>query len=571
MNSKIAVSVLLLGTIFIMSCNDQLYAAHRPVIRAKKSVAQPKSIIEQINIYINTNETQKALNLLNKAVLKDPYNYKLFSIGANLFYKNSQYSEAEMLARKAISLNPQDNNCYLILGNVLLQNYKANNLYNEYPPNEQDKNLLNESLKCFNTVQENDPASALPHIGLAKIYSYQNNQIKTYDELLKAKELAGENPNTLFELAELFYSLQHYEKAIKYLKKSISLSTKDDYKSHALLAEIYEKLGSYKEAQDEYVATLKANIKLPDVKTKTDESDQKIMQKSSFNISIEKPVYSQNQDILQADDLLIMDRFSEARDLYLKVLHQNPAYPDALAGISELYYAQWLSGHYDTKKYYMDNDYFKNLPPNKFKFILIKFSLVAEPEISDSIRTSLKKVAMNKSIELYDQFDAARSIFLLENYLGSKIKLQELTDYIEDEDRLKMAKLLYLDRNYPEAERLIRKIKQPEYSKYVRTLKNRIFFKQNLANEIFEQGLELYKREKYNAAIIKFEEVLKLFPTHKKTHLYYAYSLQKEGNLKKAIEELNLYKNFELLYPASKPELPLREVPKLIKSWQIKN
>jgi len=568
MKFKIAGKTIYLIIILIITCSLQVSDAY-PLLKPKKSV-KPMNIIEKINFYINSNQTQNALNLLNKAVLNDPYNAKLFSIAANLFYKNSQYSEAEMLARKAISLNPQDNNCHLILGNVLLKNYKMNRLYNETSPTDQDSNMLNESIKCFNVVSENNPASALPHIGLAKIYHLKNNQSRVYDELLKAKELADNNPDTLFEIGETFFECECYEKSIQFFKKSIYASPKNNYKAHALLAEIYEKLGNFEEAQNEYVATLKIKNVPPEITEKLEKLNSKYLSVSNTNQTKDNiPKNSEIFNILQADDFLAMDRFSEARDAYLKILQNNQSNISALSGLSELYYTQWMLGYYDTKKYYLDCPYFNDIPPNLSKVSTFKFRLTAEPEMNRSLEETLERIANNKSSDYYDKFDAARAIFLLGNYISSRLKLQEvLTDDISDYDKFKMAKLLYFDQNFHEALDLLKKIKQPEYNSFIKTFENRISFKQTQADNIFAEGLALYKQNNYPEAISKFKEELKFFPTDKKGHLYYAYTLQKAGNTEKAIEEINIYMNLELIYPSKKPELRQEDIKKTITSWQ---
>ncbi|MDD3013891.1 MAG: tetratricopeptide repeat protein [Candidatus Gastranaerophilales bacterium] len=563
MKLKTAGKIILLIIILIITCNEQVYAA-RPLLKPKKSI----NIIENINFYINSNQTQNALNLLNKAVLNDPYNPKLFSIAADLFYKNSQYSEAEMLARKAILLNPQDNNCLLILGNILIRNYKTNKLYNEAPPSDQDFSMLNESIKCFNIVSERDPSSVLPHIGLAKIYYIQNNQSNLYNELFKAKELVDNNSDILFEIGELLFECESYEKAIQYLKKSISASSKDDYKAHALLAEIYEKLGNFEQAQNEYIATLKINDSQPEIKDKLEDLNSKIVPVSDVKQTTKNTEKnSEIPDILQADNFLLMNRFSEARELYLKILQKDPVNTEALSGLSELYYAQWLLGYYNTKKYYLDCSYFNNIPSTLSKISILKFKLTAEPKMTDTLEESLEQTANNKSSEYYDKFDATRALFLLGNYINAGTKLKELsTTDITDYDKFKMAKMLYFDQNYTESDNLLKKITKPD--NFTKTLKNRITFKQNQADIIFEKGLMLYKEKNYPAAISKFEEELKIFPTDKKGHLYYAYALQKTGNTDKAVEELNIYMNLELLYPSQKPELKQKGIQKIKKSWE---
>jgi|GEM_PF-1737996 len=568
MKLRINEKIIFLTIISLIICNKQVYAAYTP----PENSLNTANIIEQINSYINSNQTQNALNLLNKAVLNDPYNSRLFSTAADLFYKNSQYSEAEMLARKALSLNPLDNSCYLILGNVLLKNYKTNRLYNERYPTSQDLSILNESIKCFNTVSENDPASALPHIGLAKIYSAKNNRPKVYDEVLKAKELAGSDPDVLFEIGELFYECESYEKAIQYLKKSISAKPEDDYKAHILLADIYEKLGNPEEARNEYVTTLKFKNSPPETMEKLEELNSKFVPVSMVSKNTEKsPKSSEISDILQADNLLVMDRFSESRNMYLKILQKNPGNIDALSGLCELYYAQWILGHYDVKKYYLDCTYFNNIQSDKLKISLLKFRLAAEPELTESLEEELEKIANNKSADYYDRFNAVRSIFLLGNYTRAKIKLQELlTSDVTDDDKFKMAKQLYFDQNYTEADNLVKKIRKTEYDNFIKTIENRVSFMQTQGETIIEKAVELYKNKNYSDAVSKYKEELKLFPTDKKAHLYYAYALQQTGNTEKAIEEINIYRNLELIYPSRIPELNLTDIQKVTTSWQNK-
>jgi tetratricopeptide (TPR) repeat protein len=584
MNLKTFLKLLVITIISVTICNSQVIAAKAPVkinktsVKNKKSLTKSKKpvikgkkvkqpgVIDQINNYIKAGDTQKALNLLNKAVLKDPYNAKLFSIAADIFYKNSQYSEAEMLARKALSINPNDTNCYLILGNILLKNFKTNRSYSELEPTNQDISIINEALRCFNAVIQRDMSSAIPHINLAKAYYAIDNKEKAYDELLKAKELAGNNSEALFQIGELLYECQYYEKSIKYLNKSLSLKLKDTYKAHAILAQIYEKLGSYENAQAEYIATLQINSKKPSqmLVGSAKYDDTQIINAGNFVSTPDK-----SPKTIDTDVLLVSGRFTEAREVYLKTLQQDSINSDALTGLAEIYYSQWLTGNYDAKKYYFDRPYFDKISPNILKLPLIKFRLAAEPEMTGKIRDAIVMVANNQSMEFSDRLDVSRALFLQGNFIGSKIKLQELLlDDLSDLEKLQVAKQLYLDQNYVEADNLARKIKQPEYYNYAKVIRNRVYVKVEEANAIFLRAKILYEDKKYPESIIEFKNQIKVYPTDKKAHLYLAYALQKSGKIEDAVKELNLYMNLETIYPSVKPELELKKIPVLVKSWE---
>ena len=518
-----------------------------------------KKLIENENFF-------RAQELLNSAVAREPNNSEIYSLNAIIFYRKSKFEDAEVLAQRAIELNKKNTDAYLVLGNIYL-------IYAKDSVSKEEKiSLLKQSSINFGLAAMYNPALPDTYIGLAQVYFEQGKSSKALDELLKAQELDIYNPYTLYSIGEFYYNLSNYAKALRYLIKSTELNTKNDYKTHYLMANIYEKLGDSDNAKEEYRILLSVNPN-DEIETRLKElviqtTPTANTDKKEKNIALKK--LSDNLDLLtQADNYLLNDRYLEARDLYRQILHDTPENTGAIAGLLEMYHAQYMTGFFNGKYYLEDSAHIEKAKSDRLIIPLIKFNLIGEQGFPPEILNEIKSIAYVESSTYTALLNSARALHILGEYRESHEKVDILlSSKLARNEMLRIAKFLYLDHNYNEAEKAAKSIKSSEYSKNVNLILNRISNKREYVENMFNQGLTLYRKKKYQEAATKLEETIKYLPTHNVSHLYYSYTLKKLNLLNKAISELKTYHELNELYPPLIAKLSQKKAEDLIKKWE---
>ena len=178
-------------------------------------------------------------------------------LGAELAFTRPSVQEAENTIKKMrrepdyrLKLTPKE----LEAGKRSIEPYKSQwaNKAIEASANRDHTKAVEYAKKAI----EEDPHEARYHKLLSLAY-YQGGKTKlALDEALTAEKLSSKedlkrSPGTYLDIAYLYSQLNEYEKAIEYLKKVLSIKENNTL-ARLDLAEIYEKIGKYDLAIQEY-------------------------------------------------------------------------------------------------------------------------------------------------------------------------------------------------------------------------------------------------------------------------------------------------------------------------------
>lgn len=528
--------------------------------------------IELARLYKNAGLYQKAAFYLKKAKEIDSSEAEIYSIGADVLFKEGHVKDAEYAARKAISL---DNNCsaaYVTMGKIYLDKSNSPELLNSFFAYSKKQKILNQSKKYFLKALEINEKNAQAHIALSEYYKSIGNKFKWEDELMKAEELDIYNPETLIALSEFCIENFRFEKALRYLEKADSYSLVSNWYIHYLMGNIYEKLGDFYKARTKYLYTLEFRQYDTEIKQRISKINEILSEMPKKVVETPLVKYqNENEKINKAYFYLICDRETEARDILLEVLKNNPDNIRAISGISELYYTQWLTGYFDLKNYLNDSEYISSINDfNKIKLPIIKNNIVSSQGISQEVKNIMAKMSdIGDSTDITVILEALRASILNEDFqTANKMYELALKDGLSDDFIYELTSILCFDRNYDLALKSVSLMEQGKYSDSAALIKQRIFNKLKTADENCEKGLDSYRKNDYSSAISIFEDNLKFYSTHKRTRVYYALALNKVGNTKKAIDELKKYLILESMYPSEKPDYKFKDIKKMIENWE---
>lgn len=524
------------------------------------------ALIELARIYLNENRFSEAKALLNKAFKLEPQNPQIYSLTADLFYKNSQISQAEKIAQKALEINPDDSEALILIGKIQLQKAQMNsNTY--YDPK---VNLVNQAMRSFKMASKNNPSSPEAHIGLAKVYIAAGKDDMAFNELLIAEELGFTSSDVLYSIGESYYKLGKYEKSLKMLTKPEVYSSKKNYRAHFILGNIYEKFGDPDLAQKEYRISLKYNSGDLESKVRLQQLQEDIASLDGLqNISASKSVQEKPKGeslISLADYYLIMERLGQARELYRTVLEKEPNNLRARIGLCELYYSQWVLGYFNPVNFFPDSVYFENNIGSPDLIIpAVKVKITGNQELSAPVREELKRISGNAEMEKNTLMNAARASFLLGNYqLSDKIINSMLLSKLSDYDKFQLAKNLYLDQDYFQAEAILKTLQKNYPDEVINSILSRIYTKRVSLESLIREGESLYRKKDYKGAQGKYVKAVKTYPSSASARFHLASVLNKLGSTDKAREELTLYQILKSVYPDETAQVPSGEYNKLI-------
>ena len=192
--------------------------------------ASSNDLLEEGKTYYNNGEYDKAIEIFKKAVELNPDDDESWRWLGNSYSRNGQIEEAIKYYLKAAELNPDDSRNWFNLGIL-------------YSNNEQYKEAINSFLK----VVELNPDDGYSWYGLGNSY-IKNEQVEdAIKSLLKATELNSNDYQSWLDLAISYIHNEQYEEAIEPLLKAIELNP-NNAGSLSLLGYVYKINGQYEEA-----------------------------------------------------------------------------------------------------------------------------------------------------------------------------------------------------------------------------------------------------------------------------------------------------------------------------------
>ncbi len=537
-----------------------------------------EALVNKIEGYIENEQYTQAMLELNKLLSQSPDDPRIYIMSAKLLRKTYQLDEAEKMAKKTLEYDYKNSDAYLALGYIYFDRarFSTNSSNTVESPEVVHENLIS-AFDHFFMASQYAPDSPYPRIALAEAYYANHQKDRAKDEILKAKELAFSQPEAFYEVGQYYYKINDYDKAKKYIEKSISAGRNNNYRAYYFAGRIAEQNGKIKEAQQLYLQTLKLK---PDMLAAQKHLDTLIKAsykgKMTENTSTKDLFATVDKDltlVMKADYFLMLHEFTKARDIYIELLQKNPNNSKAVSGLAELYYSKWKEGFSISKNFVNDSIYImKTKPTKKNKIALLKFNLINETKMPEKIRQELINLSISDTFEFDDLLNEARAEYLLGNYEECHNKLYKLLNMkLSNYEKFKLMKLLCFDNNYYEALIVIDDLKKTYYhNEEIEPVENRINIKIQVIDEKIAEALKYWKKENYNKALEVYREVINRFPTYKPSYLNYARALDQGGDYEKAYENLNIYYKLYRLYPDKEPEISEKKLKKLIQDTYAK-
>ncbi|HSA06810.1 MAG TPA: tetratricopeptide repeat protein [Candidatus Gastranaerophilales bacterium] len=531
--------------------------------------------IKTIKIYLENEHYTDAMLELNRLLEIKRNDPRIYIMSAELLRKTYQFDEAEKMAKKALMLDYKNSNAYLELGYVYFDKARMSSTSQETEENLEE--YLTKSFDHFFMASQYDLSNPLPHVALAEAYYANRQNQKAKEEILKAKELCFNHPDAYYQIGNYYYKTKDYDKAKKFIKKSVELGNNKNHKAYYLVGRISEEEGNFKEAQQQYLQTLRLK---PDMLEAQKHLDTLIKTSYKEKISEEtspKDLFANVDEnlnlLMKADYFLMIDEFTKARELYVKLLEKNPKNISAAAGLAELYYSQWKEGFSVSNNFTADALYIiKSEPDKKNKIAFLKFKLINEVKIPENIRQNLINLSISETFEFYDLLNEARAEYLLGNFEECHNKLYKLLGIkLSNYEKFRILKHLCYDHNYYEALIVLDDLKKTYYyNKEIEPIERRIKIKLQVADEKLDEALKLWEAKKYNNSLSLYKEIISYFPAYKPAYLHYSLAMDSMGNYDEAYNNINVYYKLYKLYPDRQPEISEAEIKELIQELYTK-
>ncbi len=186
---------------------------------------------ELATVYIQNKEDEKALEVLEGLLQKNPNDIKSLIIYGGIKQVRKETTDAIAAYEKILTLEPKHERIYSFLGG----------LYMEAGELERAKEIYNQQIEYF-------PGSYTAHFFLGKIHAQQGNVKDAEKEFQKALELRPERDEPLFELINLYKSQGRTKKVIA-LYEDILQKDPDNIRASMELAYYYYQKGEKKDAE----------------------------------------------------------------------------------------------------------------------------------------------------------------------------------------------------------------------------------------------------------------------------------------------------------------------------------
>ena len=163
-----------------------------------------KPLAKMANIYLNRNQSKKAIGICNVFLKKMPGNLKIAMVKAHVLITSGQYTQARRLLEQLTKKHPESEELYLLLAAIALSH----------------KHDPDKAIAFYQKAVQKNPDKASGYIGLANVYE-KTGQLdraeESYQRLLKI------DPTNILALNNLAYL---YARLDKKLDDALSLAMK---------------------------------------------------------------------------------------------------------------------------------------------------------------------------------------------------------------------------------------------------------------------------------------------------------------------------------------------------------
>lgn len=202
---------------------------------SKRRDLRDQSLLGLAQAYYHAKRYTDAAAVVDVILRRDPNNAFAWRLRGLIFAEQRRINEAVEAFKKAIEINPKDEEAKLFLARAYAMNEAT------YP----------EAVAAYREVLKSQPDNVEVRTELARIYSYANNHmmaIEQYQELLKQHP---DNVKVRTELVRALLKAERYEEAVVESEKLLKV-VPDDIDARLLMAEVLVDAGRYEEAIDMY-------------------------------------------------------------------------------------------------------------------------------------------------------------------------------------------------------------------------------------------------------------------------------------------------------------------------------
>jgi len=235
-------SWLMLGRLDKISQNStEALSAYKKVLELDPG--NEDAMTGEAQVYTDLGDTKAAADLLRKVAEKDPTARSLTNL-AQVYEQLKDYSLAAEMLRRALEQQPGNSDLKHMLAQDLLYS-----------------DQIEDSLKVYQDLIEEDPKDELALLRISKIYQQKRDFAKAHEAADKAKELDPNNIEIEYNEVSLLAAEGRTPEAIKALKAILDTTAKKSYNADERnnrislldgLGGLYQKVDQYTAAVDTY-------------------------------------------------------------------------------------------------------------------------------------------------------------------------------------------------------------------------------------------------------------------------------------------------------------------------------
>ncbi len=183
-------------------------------------------------LYLYQKDNQKALNVVEGILKKDPNDVKSLIIYGQIKQSLDHIDDAKKAYERVIAIDPKQRNIYLYLGALYME-----------------ENDLNSALKVYGSLIQNFPDSYAGHFFIGKIHAAQGNIEEAEKKFQKTLELEPRLEEPRYELLSIYKSLGKKKKIIQ-TYKDILKRNPNNIRAAMELGYFYHEIGMLNESEN---------------------------------------------------------------------------------------------------------------------------------------------------------------------------------------------------------------------------------------------------------------------------------------------------------------------------------
>jgi len=202
---------------------------------ASRRDTREQSLIGLAQAYYHAKRYTDAAAVVEIVLQQEPKNSFAWRLKGLIYAEQRRINEAVECFKKAIELNPEDNDARIFLARAYAMNEAT------YP----------EAVAAYREVLKSQPDNVEIRAELARIYSYANNHTMAIEQYEALLQKYPENVQIRTDLVRAYMNSRKYDEAIEHARQILKIEP-DNVDSQLLMAEVLTEAGKYDDAIDLY-------------------------------------------------------------------------------------------------------------------------------------------------------------------------------------------------------------------------------------------------------------------------------------------------------------------------------